>query len=97
LLYERFNFLVWLRRIAPQCDYVREQLEIMRRLKPDFQERERPDVDFWSGDAKWFDSTEGFNVEEITTQDIPAFVAARPPFTDDDRFDSKRPRNSRSI
>jgi hypothetical protein len=97
LLYERFNFLVWLRRVAPECDHVRDQLEVIRRVKPDLQERERPDLDFWSADAEWTELTEGFNVQEITNEDIAVFVARRPSTVGEDHFDSQRSRYCNSV
>jgi hypothetical protein len=50
-LYERFNLLVWLHRVAPQCDHARAALESIRRMRPEFRERENPDLDFSFGGA----------------------------------------------
>lgn len=97
LLYERFNFLVWLRRIAPECDHVGAELEVIRRVKPDFREREHPDLDFWSSGAQWTESTDGFNVEEISTEQIGVFLSRRPPAVDEDHFEGKRSRYCNSI
>ncbi|HYI97408.1 MAG TPA: SIR2 family protein, partial [Bryobacteraceae bacterium] len=97
LLYERFNFLVWLGRVAPQCHYVRDALEVVRGIKPDFQERDRPDLDFWPADARWLDAREAFNIEEITSQAIGAFLAARPAPVDEGYFDNQRSRYTSSI
>jgi len=96
-LYERFNLLVWLRKVAPQCDLTRSALEALQRLKPEFRERERPDVDFTYGEARWLDASEGFNVDEITSQEIASFLASCPPLGDDNHFDSKRSRYCSSI
>jgi hypothetical protein len=97
LLYERFNLLVWLQHVAPQCDHAREALETIRRMKPEFRERERPDLDFSFGEARWMDATEGFNVQAITAQDVRAFIASRPPPGDENHFDSERSRYCNSI
>jgi hypothetical protein len=97
LLYERFNLLVWLHQIAPQCDRAHEALETMRRLKPEFRERERPDLDFSFGEARWLDATEGLIVQEITRQDLVSFLASRAPPGDENHFDSKRSRYCSSI
>jgi hypothetical protein len=97
LLYERFNLLVWLHHVAPQCGLAREALETIRRMKPEFREREHPDLDFSFGEARWLDATEGFNVEEITAQDVQAFIAGRPPPGEENHFDSKRSRYCNSI
>jgi hypothetical protein len=96
-LYERFNLLVWLRKVAPQCDLTRSALEALQRLKPEFRERERPDVDFSYGEARWLDASEGFNVDEITSQEIAGFLASCPPLGTDNHFDSKRSRYCSSI
>ena len=90
LLYERFNLLVWLHHVAPQCDHAREAFEKIRRIKPDFRERERPDLDFSFGEARWLKASEGFNVQEITRQNLVSFLASRPPLSDERDFDSKR-------
>src|SRR5207244_426296 len=97
LLYERFNLLLWLRQVAPQCDYAREALETVRRVKPEFREREHPNLDFSFGEVRWLEASEGFNVQEITGQNIRDFIANRPPATDEDHFDSKRARYGNSI
>ena len=97
LLYERFNLLVWLHHAAPQCDHAREALGKIRRVKPDFRDRERPDLDFSFGEARWLDGTEGFNVQEITKQDVRAFISGRPSPGDENHFDSKRSRYCNSI
>ena len=97
LLYQRFNLLVWLHHAAPQCDHAREALEKIRRIKPDFRERDRPDLDFSFGEARWLDATEGFNAQEITRQDVRAFVSGRPSPGDENHFDSKRSRYCNSI
>jgi hypothetical protein len=97
LLYERFNLLGWLRKVAPRCDRAREALEAVQRLKPEFRERERPDLDFSFGEVRWLEANEGFNVEEITGQDIPTFIASRPAPGDENRLDSKRSRYCNSI
>jgi hypothetical protein len=97
LLYERFNLLVWLHQVAPQCNYAREALETIRRAKPEFREREHPNLDFSFGEARWLEASEGFNVQEITGQNIRDFIASRPPAADEDHFDSKRARYGNSI
>jgi hypothetical protein len=66
-------------------------------MKPEFRERERPDLDFTFGEARWLDASEGFNVQEITAQDVRAFIANRPPAGDENHFDSKRSRYCDSI
>jgi hypothetical protein len=97
LLYERFNLLAWLRKVAPRCDREREALEAVQRLKPEFREREHPDLDFSFGEVRWLETTEGFNIGEITGQDVPTFIASRPPPGDENHFDSKRSRYCNSI
>jgi hypothetical protein len=96
-LYERFNLLVWLRRVAPQCDFARQGLEAIQQLRPDFRERENPELEFQLGEARWIEASEGLNVKEITGQDIVTFLANRPPPGDERHFDSKRSRYSSSI
>jgi hypothetical protein len=97
LVFERFNLLVWLHQIAPQCDQVREALESIRRIKPEFREREHPELDFSFGEVRWLEASEGFNVEEITKQDISVFIASRPSPGDETHFDGKRSRYCSSI
>jgi hypothetical protein len=97
LIYERFNLLVWLHKVAPECTHAREALKTIRRLRPEFRERDRPELDFSFGEARWLDASEGVNVQEVTAQDVPTFIASRPAPTDEDRFDSQRSRYYNSI
>ena len=89
--------LVWLRKVSTLCDCAREALEAVQRLNPEFRQRERPDLDFSFGEVRLLEASKGFNVEEITKQDIPAFIAGRPSPGDESHFDGKRSRYCSSI
>lgn len=67
--YEIFNLLVWLHRIAPDCNITREALNSVKEKYPDFGEREYPQFDHWSGGVQSIDPTAGLNSEEILRKD----------------------------
>jgi len=62
--YEIYNFLVWLKRIAPDCPLADEKLKILRDLHPDFGEREHPELDYWCGGVQSIDPMDGLNLDE---------------------------------
>lgn len=63
--YEIFNLVVWLHRIAPDCDFTNDALTTLKKQNPDFGEREFPQFDHWSGGVQSVDPTAGLKVEEI--------------------------------
>jgi Domain of unknown function (DUF4020)/SIR2-like domain len=96
-LYERFNILAWLCRIAPECKHARAEMEALRRVKPEYRERERPELDFWHQEARWLGPTEGFDTQKITSQSVEHFLATKPESTESGTFDSKWDRYCASI
>ena len=72
--YEIFNAVVWLHRIAPNCEFTNEALNALKQKNPDFGEREQPQFDFWSGGVQSVDPVAGLNVEEILQKNPEAFL-----------------------
>jgi hypothetical protein len=72
--YEVFNFMVWLKRIAPQCSLTAEKFKRLHAENPHFEEREQPELDFWSGGAQWIEPTEGFNIDDIASGSTDVFL-----------------------
>ena len=47
--YHRFSVLNWLHQADPDCDLIQEELSQVFQEHPDFQAREYPDLNYWSG------------------------------------------------
>ena len=81
--YERFNLIVWLKRIAPECTIADEALGQLKRQNPDFAARDHPDFDLWSSGVVSLEPSERFNVNEILTMEPAVFLnelqTAKPP------------------
>ena len=45
--YEIFNLLLWLHEAAPKCSATSDRLERITKIHPEWQRRERPDLDKW--------------------------------------------------
>jgi hypothetical protein len=72
--YEQFNVLVWLRKSDEKCRLVFAAIAKIKKSYPDFAEREHPAFDHWSGDARFIDPKEGFNVDKILSESPARFV-----------------------
>jgi hypothetical protein len=66
--YEQFNALVWLRKADAQCSYVETAIAKIKKLYPNFGEREHPDFDHWMGGVGFIDPKEGFDFNKILTE-----------------------------
>jgi len=72
--YEKFNILIWLRKADPQCALVGDAIAKIKKVYPNFEEREHPAFDSWIGEAGFVDPKDGFNVEEILSEPPSRFV-----------------------
>lgn len=50
LAYMKYNWLVWLEDVAPQCRHIEGPLNEIRRQYPHFKRREHPDLNFWTSE-----------------------------------------------
>lgn len=84
-IYEVFNLVAWLRRIAPDCELTASALNTLREAHPQFREREHPELNVWtsSGGFGFVSETEGFDLD---------LIAAQPPATFLDLLLNWRPR-----
>lgn len=80
--YAVFNLLVWLHRVAPECQHAHELLGRVKEQNPKFAPRECPELDSWSSGFKSIEPTEGFSFDRILTRPASVFLdellAARP-------------------
>ena len=50
--YKKYNILHWLHGAAPNCTETKSRLDAIERENPEFEKREHPDLDHWTG-AGW--------------------------------------------
>jgi hypothetical protein len=72
--YEQFNILTWLQRSDAKCSLVAGAIAEIKKAYPNFEEREHPDFDHWSGEVRTVDPAEGLDVEKILSQPPSQFV-----------------------
>lgn len=63
--YERYNVLVWLNRVAPDCNLTQEALAAMEAANPNFGRREHPDFDHWTSIATRGSSPGPLGLDEL--------------------------------
>jgi SIR2-like domain/Domain of unknown function (DUF4020) len=67
--YEQFNALVWLRRADNQCVYIEGAIEKIKKVHPNFAERDHPAFDRWmDGGGGFVDPKEGFDFGKILAE-----------------------------
>jgi PAS domain-containing protein len=70
LAYEKFNILIWLRRIDGKCSQVESAIAKIIGAHSSFSERDHPDFDHWTSDVCALDPKEGFDFDKILL-DLP--------------------------
>jgi SIR2-like domain/Domain of unknown function (DUF4020) len=67
--YEQFNVLIWIRRADPKCSYIQCAIDKIKKVHPNFEEREHPAFDHWmSGGGGFVDPRQGFDFEKILSE-----------------------------
>ena len=74
--YEQFNVLAWLRRADAGCVLVQDAIFDIKELYPEFEEREHPNFDVWSGPVEWIDPKEGFDFDRILSEPPVHYLSA---------------------
>jgi len=63
--YNWFQFLSWLKRADPECEFVVGELERLRSHYPDFEEDERPELTHYVGEAEYVAPVEPLSSAEM--------------------------------
>jgi hypothetical protein len=74
LEYEKFNVLVWLKRVAPDCKDVQGGLLKITKAYPHFQARDNPELEHWHGKVQVSDPTEGIDFDGILREPPVTFA-----------------------
>ena len=74
IAYEKFNILNWLFKADDTCKLLKAELEEIRRNHPDFSESEYPEFDSWLGKGGLVDPKEGFDFDEILSEEPSKYV-----------------------
>lgn len=72
--YEWYNVLVWLEQAAPGDELVSRGIAAVRGRYPEFQPRDRPELDIVFGKAQWVRPTSPLKSEEISRISLPEWL-----------------------
>ncbi len=68
--YQKYNWCVWLKLSCEDNQRVNEIIKIIKFQYPHFQERERPEVAFYSEAATWTNNTSPVSKDEMMMMDV---------------------------
>lgn len=75
LAYRKYNWLVWLEDVAPQCRHIEGPLNEIRRQHPDFRRREHPDLNFWISARSPRGKESSWSTDSMLEQDPERWVS----------------------
>jgi len=72
--YEVYNFVVWLRHVAPSSSITEKAYSELQKQHPNFRARKHPELDFYSGKVESYNPTEGFDLDLIASGNPEDFL-----------------------
>ncbi len=76
--YQKFNWLVWLEDVVPDCPFLKSALDPIRESHPEFGRRDRPDLVVAPGEAYVVERRSRWSAEQLLKQEPEEWVSSLP-------------------